>query len=252
MSTKIEWCDETWNPVTGCTPISEGCKNCYAKRMTARNLWGYDFWPGTEHMDRLEEPLHWRKRRRIFVCSMGDLFHRAVGTPAIDRVRGVILECPQHAFMLLTKRPQRMLTYTNGGQSWPSNVWLGVTAEKQKRADERIPILLQIPAAHRFVSVEPMLGPVSLQTYLVGHEDNGVAPGRPVGTCVGYTPPLDWVICGAETGPGARYMDPLWAKRLRDECGAARVPFFFKKGSQPKDTDISVDEVRDLMVREFP
>lgn len=251
MPTKIEWATETWNPVTGCTPISEGCRNCYAERMSKR-LAGRCGYPEGEpfrvtlHPDKLEQPLRWKKPRMIFVCSMGDLFHEDVPEIEIIRVFAVMADAQQHTYLVLTKRPERMkevLTspsiandvwlMTNTGISedkpiWPlPNVWLGVTAENQARADERIPILLQIPAAVRFVSVEPMLGPVDLSL------SDGVDLSMSVGT--GLKPgksylinSLDWVICGGQTGPGARPMHPDWVRSLRDQCKEAGVPFFFK------------------------
>ena len=247
MATKIEWGDETWNPITGCSKISEGCQNCYAERMSKR-LAGRFGYPAdkpfkvTLHEDKLDEPLKWRKPRRVFVCSMGDLFHENVPDKAIIDVLSVIAECEyqklNHVFMILTKRPGRMLElFTNGTihndvwvqtsrgcnaepSLWPlPNLWLGVTVENQQRADERIPILLQIPAAKRFVSVEPMLGSVDL-TF-----DAGTGQGLRDSF---FSYGLDWVICGGETGPGARPMHPDWVRSLRDQCTAAGTPFFFK------------------------
>ena len=253
-STKIEWATDTWNPVTGCTPISEGCANCYAKRMSNRlkGRCGYDAenpFKITQHPDKMDQPLRWRKPRMIFVCSMGDLFHEDVPDEWILRVFNTIRKCspgvgdyPVHTFLILTKRPERMrnvimrmrfnrdknpmmyldkegdLTGYPIGQRI-KNVWLGVTAENQARADERIPILLQIPAAVRFVSVEPMLGEVDM-TFDVGtgegHRDSFFNYG------------LSWAIVGGETGPGARPIHPAWVRSLRDQCQAAGVPFFFK------------------------
>jgi len=268
--TKIEWTDKSWNPATGCTPISEGCANCYARRM-ARRLAGRCGYPSgnacfsvTMHPEKMGDPLRWRKPRKVFVCSMGDLFHGEVGWENIAAIFGVMAACPQHTFQVLTKRPDNMLAWfkfaeslpmkqldpmRNGAPiigylaeyalratkgavnpfangefpSWPlPNVWLGISAENQGRADERTALLQQTPAAVRFVSVEPMLGPI-------------------------YSMPLDgidWVICGAETGPGARLMAPGWARHLRDQCGNMGVPFFFKKWSKGLDGGD--------MPREFP
>ena len=204
---RIEWTDATWSPVTGCTPISEGCENCYARRM-AKRLRGRCGYPTDEpfkvtlHPERLEEPLKWKKPRRVFVCSMGDLFHEDVPDEFIYEIWDVMVQSKQHTFLVLTKRPDRMKSFiekvmcnrmdyalTFGGtpegkkaRKWAQkpvqNVWLGVTAENQEQADKRIPILLQIPATVRFVSVEPMLGPIRLQR--------------------------DWLMCpgGAEYGHG--------------------------------------------------
>jgi len=259
MKTKIEWATHTWNPVTGCTPISEGCEHCYAARMAKRlaGRCGYPqddpFRPGTFHANRLNDPLKIKKSSMIFVCSMGDLFHEDVSELIIDEILDVIAACPQHVFIMLTKRPQNIeqKLYAStpkcgcrhlGGGDYMPNVWLGVTAENQARANERIPILLSIPAAVRFVSVEPILGPVDLTTVIDRHTDHftfGVSRESYLYTNVltgrqyfkgGYLPheKLDWVICGGETGPGARPMHPDWARSLRDQCKAASVPFFFK------------------------
>lgn len=221
-TSKIEWTEATWNPVTGCTPISEGCEHCYAKRMATR-LRGRSGYPEDEpfkvtfHPEKLWEPYHWRKPRKIFVCSMGDLFHKDIPWWDLNKIFAVVEASQWHRFMVLTKRPQRMRGYFDylrtiwRVREWPaSNLWLGVTAENQQRADERIPVLLEIPAVRRFVSVEPMLGPVDLSQWL----------GRSGG--------LDWVICGGETGQGARPLHPDWVRSLRDQCQMAGTPFFFK------------------------
>jgi len=244
MPTKIEWCEESWNPITGCTPVSEGCAHCYARRIAQRfkGRYGYpsdDPFQVTFHPDRLDEPLKWKKPRHIFVCSMGDLFHEDVSEYDILAVwqkmgefhdpNGQILPVekrPGHTYLVLTKRPERALDFLS--RRYPEgfarrNVWLGVTAENQQRADERIPVLLQIPAAKRFVSIEPMLGPVDISYPLNGGpEQNGY------GEWYQTFPPLDWVILGGETGPGARPMHPDWPRKVRDQCREANIPFFFK------------------------
>ena len=228
-NTKIEWAEKTWNPITGCSKISLGCNNCYAERMSKRlrGRCGYDAenpFKVTLHPNRLEEPSRWSKPSTIFVCSMGDLFHPEVPFDYIDRVFAVMELCPWHTFLILTKRPQRMADYMgafDGYIEWPlPNVWLGVTAENQEMADERIPILLQIPAAIRFVSVEPMVGQADIDSYLIVGADR---PGSSM------RKGIDWVICGGETGPKARPMHPDWARTLRDQCQEAGVPFFFKQ-----------------------
>jgi protein gp37 len=276
MSSKIEWTDETWNPITGCTPISPGCERCYAKKLAEgprlRGRFGYPadkpFRPGTLHADKLAAPLKWRKPRRVFVCSMGDLFHEDVSDEHIAAVFGVMAACPQHTFQVLTKRPEQMRAwfewlmsfpdpfekiinaaddeYVFGNQFFPGpnpwplpNVWLGVTAEGQQRADERIPTLLQIPAAVRFVSVEPMLTAIDASSWWRGDVVPIVGEHRP-------PPGPDWVICGAENGPGARPMDLQWARDLRDQCQAAGVPFFFKGAGRGTETP------PDLDIQEFP
>lgn len=250
--TKIEWADRVWNPITGCSKISEGCQHCYAERMSKRlaGRCGYDKdnpFKVTFHKDKLDDPLRWRKPSRIFVCSMGDLFHKHIPEIEVLQIFSIMAECPQHTFMVLTKRPERMeeiltsptvsddvwlrtSTGINDEKStWPlPNVWLGVTAENQARADERIPILLQTPAAKRFVSVEPMLGPVDLNRYLYPQR---LCDGHAAWQCddeCPRRPGLDWVICGGETGPGARPVHPDWARLMRDQCVAAGTPFFFK------------------------
>lgn len=251
-TTKIEWADRVWNPVTGCTKVSEGCRNCYAERI-AKRFWGERPFSQVQcHKDRLDDPLHWRKPRRVFVDSMSDLFHPDVPDEFIFRVFKIMEMKKHHTFIILTKRPDRMkslckpfwredgklITYPCGmgvgGYTLP-NVWLGVSVENQKTADERIPLLLQTPAAVRFVSIEPMLGPVNLNWWL----EKCSACGEPVSLDsrwrypIGHVetipdPQIDWVICGGETGPGARPMHPDWARSVRDQCQAAGVPFFFK------------------------
>lgn len=257
MPTKIEWTDETWNPVTGCTKVSQGCKNCYAERH-ANRMRGRCGYPGddpfkvTLHHDRLEQPLGWRKPRRVFVCSMGDLFHEDVPAQFIGNIFGVMGRGSQHTFQVLTKRPQRMMRIV-GATAPPPNVWLGVSVENQAAADERIPILLQTPAAVRFVSCEPLLGPVDL---FGGDPDprlGGVEAGRGVSleTCWQpgddpHGPPrpgVDWVIAGGESGPKARPMHPDWVRSLRDQCVAAGVPFLFKQWGEWAPThDLSCNE----------
>lgn len=262
MATKIEWCDEVFNPVTGCTPISPGCDHCFARRMATR-LKGRSGYPAenpfavTLHPDRLEKPFSWRKPRRVFVCSMSDLFHEKVPDEYLFDVFGVIAACSylrRHTFMVLTKRPERMKSFLtadklhriaeaastfgdgvrNHGRcrdaviaaGWPlPNLWLGVTAENQQTADERIPLLLQTPAAVRFISAEPLLGPITLAPWL-GHPRlrlDGKAWAGP-----DDPPGLHLAILGGETGPGARPMHPDWVRDLRDQCVDAGVPFFFK------------------------
>lgn len=237
---KIEWTDATWSPVTGCTPVSDGCHNCYARRMAyrLRGRFGYpedDPFRVTLHEGRIKEPLGWRKPRRVFVCSMGDLFHPDVPFEFIAAVFRVMTKCTQHTFMILTKRPNQVKAFyllSSGSAPWAQkvceNIWVGVTAENQQAADERIPILLQIPAAVRFVSVEPMLGPVNLEQPTPNAKSvNGVYPPWMIQQ-------LDWIIVGGESGPNARPMHPDWVRSLRDQCQAAGVPFFFKSWGEWK------------------
>lgn len=232
------WWDRTWNPITGCSPISEGCEHCWAKRMAnrLRGRYGYpqdEPFRVTFHPDRLNDPLRWKKPCRIFVCSMGDLFHEHVPIDWRYKVYRIIEKCPQHTFIFLTKRPKNILSRL-WIQSQP-NIWLIVSVENQARADERIPILLQIPAAVRGISLEPMLGPVDLlQMHQAAWKGKS---GRPV---------IGWVILGGETGPGARPLHPDWVRKIRDDCQAADVPFFMKQMSKKE----SIPE--DLLIREFP
>lgn len=249
MSSK--WWDESWNPITGCTPTSPGCDNCYAKSMATRfaGTAGYpkdDPFGVTFHPERLKTPLAWKKPRRIFVCSMADLFHEDVKQEWIDEIFNVMSNAPRHTFLVLTKRPERMKAALkdlgnrwksnvfggNCAPRWPlENVWLGVTAENQETAEERIPVLLSIPAEKRFVSVEPMLGAVDLKRLVYNSEVIVDALNGRHG-CVypmaGENNSLDWVICGGETGPKARPVHPDWVKDIRDQCRASSVPFFFK------------------------
>lgn len=242
MKTSIQWTDYSWNPVTGCTPVSPGCAHCYARRM-AKRLAGRAGYPEAPHEfdvalqpNRLEEPLRWKKPHMVFVCSMSDLFHEDVPFGFIKDVFRVMHSAKTHTFQILTKRPERMLEFFNWGEgyfTWATdniltNVWLGVTVENQEQANKRIPVLLQIPAAVRFVSVEPMLGHVDISPYLPHEVDSGGFD--PQGYPINITNPgIDWVICGGESGPDARPMNPEWARALRDQCQKANVPFFFKQ-----------------------
>lgn len=213
--TKIEWTDRTWNPIAGCSPISSGCLNCYAKDMAHRfhTPWGKPvFMP-----ERLIEPLKLRKPSRIFVCSVSDLFHVDVAIDDIRAIMEVIRNCPQHTFQILTKRPARMAAYFTEKEAVPMNVWLGVSAETQELFDVRWGILAGIPrvirACVRFVSVEPMLSPVRLNI---------------------DTPP-DWVICGPENGRKKRPCDPDWITDLERDCYLAGTTFFDKRPGGAKE-----------------
>jgi len=240
-TTKIEWCDKVWNPVTGCTPVSEGCRNCYAKRMANRLQGRYGYPAGDPfrviwHEDKLKQPAHWRKPQKIFVCSMGDLFHEDVPDEYIWRVfQEATFGNRRHTYLFLTKRPERMRDWFLANQHrfwnfkpspyisvpWPDPcLWLGVTAENQIRADERIPILLSIPAAKHFVSVEPMLGPVDLRRWLREPISDGL---------LDFSPKLDWVIAGPETGSGKRECKDEWIRNLFVQCQQSHVPFFDKR-----------------------
>jgi protein gp37 len=311
--TGIEWTEDSWNPIVGCSVISPGCTNCYAMKMAdriqrmeaARNrptpyagttiqTKAGPVWNGTLRQApeaTLLQPLRWKRPRMIFVNSMSDLFHDSVPDEWIDQVFAVMALCPQHTFQVLTKRAGRMRDYMKGrwqGRVYPHlralqpipkghtresygatlrttdgtlpNVWLGVSVEDQTRADERIPLLLDTPAAVRWISAEPLLGIVDL-TWIAEPDDNkdGVIDAllgcnwvmaekgypyqsphpdrryvkhrRVVSSSdeINQNRKLDWVVTGGESGKGARPMHPDWARSLRDQCAAAGVPFFFKQ-----------------------
>lgn len=208
--TKIEWCDKAWNPVTGCTKIATGCANCYAE-VNARRFWGDRTFSDVQcHEDRLDQPTRWRKPSRIFVNSMSDLFHEKVPISFIDRVFAVMALCPQHTFIVLTKRGRRMDNYVEQmelTETWP-NVWLGVSASTQSDLSIQAPHLLRCPAAVRVISLEPLLEPVSIPILGIG-----------------------WMIVGCESGPKRRPFDADWARTIRDKCAAGGVPFFLKQTS---------------------
>jgi protein gp37 len=216
--TRIPWCDWTWNPIVGCSPASEGCANCYAAAISKRFHLSW----GKAHFipERLDQPAKVHKTGRVFVCSMGDLFHPSVDVCQIDAVVSAMVHpmggMNHHTYILLTKRIERLLNDPHCRPehfaNWP-NVWLGVTVENQKRADERVPLLMKIPAAVRFVSVEPMLGPVDLSCWL--------ASGK-----------LSWVIAGPETGPRRRPFDEAWLDGcygLDAQCRTYGAAFFDKR-----------------------
>lgn len=207
---KIEWTEATWNPVTGCKKVSAGCRHCYAERMSLRlQAMGKphyrDGFRLALHEDALAIPLRWKSSRLIFVNSMSDLFQRDVPLAFIKKVFDVMVQCPQHTFQILTKRPE-IAAAAASELSWPENVWLGTSVEDVRVVD-RIKSLRQVPAAVRFLSVEPLLGPI---------------PRLPLTG-------IDWVIVGGESGPGSRPMQPDWVRNIRDRCIARDVPFFFKQ-----------------------
>lgn len=296
---KIEWCDATWNPAFGCSKVSAGCKNCFAHRMISTrfpHLTGYEHGPGMgtdiplgwdnrAHFkpDRLEIPFHWKKPRRIFVCSMSDLFHESLTNEQIAAVFGVMAATPQHQYVVLTKRLQRAMEWFKSGKeetadhmslaelesdmyihlhksgypwnspqigdegrvellgyfdfyaedlSWPlENVIICASVEDQPTVDERVSLLLQIPARWRGVSVEPMLSGINIGPWLLDEDGLDVDGGWPQNH-----DGLDLVICGAETGPGKRPFKDDWALDLRDQCRDADTPFFFKKDGAGKPT----------------
>lgn len=273
---KIEWTDATWNPITGCSLVSEGCRNCYAAELAAsrlrhhpsraglarRNADGVAKFTGEVRLNEewLGQPLRWARPRRIFVCAHGDLFHESVPDEWIDGVFAIMALCPQHTFQVLTKRPERMRDYCSSdatlgrvislANSWLQsdgkidvqhkadgfggivlpNVWLGTSVEDQATADARIPLLLAMPAAKRFISAEPLLGAVDL-TALSPNGIQMIDALRGWSRAPEYSgwPRLDWVIVGGESGRNARPMHPDWVRSLRDQCAGAEVPFFFKQ-----------------------
>jgi protein gp37 len=206
----IEWTESTWNPVTGCTKVSPGCKHCYAERMALRlqAMRQANYEQGftvTLHDRMLDRPLAWKKPRIVFVNSMSDLFHEQVPAPFIEQVFAVMRRASWHTFQVLTKRADR-LGDIGRRLDWPPNVWMGVTVENAHYLG-RIDQLRRIPARFKFVSFEPLLGSLGRMS-LAG---------------------VDWAIVGGESGPGARSLERAWAIEIRDQCVAAGVPFFFKQ-----------------------
>lgn len=217
----IEWTDATWNPVTGCTKVSPGCKNCYAERFAERfrGTAGHPFEQGFDLKawpERLDQPLRWREPRRIFVNSMSDLFHPEVADAFINQVFAIMEKASWHQFQVLTKRPERARELSEH-LPWPENVWLGASVENQDYT-WRIDELRNTPAAIRFLSCEPLLGPLELD--LEG---------------------IQWVITGGESGPGARPCDPRWIRGIRDQCEAANVAFFHKQWGHDRNNPVELD-----------
>jgi protein gp37 len=211
-STKIQWTEMTWNPVTGCSKVSAGCANCYAARMARRlrAMGQKRYAKGFEvvcHEEVLEEPLRWKKPRRVFVNSMSDLFHEKVPMEFLVRIFSVMNRCPQHQFQVLTKRSGR-LAEVAGKLTWTKNIWMGVTVENQDNVF-RIADLQRVPAGIRFLSCEPLIGPI---------EDLPLEG-------------IHWVIVGGESGPGARIVKEEWIEGIRLKCERMKVPFFFKQWS---------------------
>lgn len=282
MTTGISWCDETWNPVVGCEAVSAGCDFCYAKSLhdmrheayldgKLQNIPQYAEPFETVQLmpDRLTKPLSWKKPKRIFVNSMSDLFHRKVPVAFLDDVFTVAAIAMRHTFQILTKRPARARDYLNDPDllerlycNWPKfsgspaevaawplpNVWMGTSVENQAMADKRVPLLLDTLAAVRWLSCEPMLGPIELDRWLKvckhwkGEDSQPTAPWHPpypkhwyepqglVGA--GWTRPLHWIVGGGESGTKnqqVRPVHPMWARSLRDQCVAAGVPFHWKQ-----------------------
>lgn len=223
MTSGIEWTDETWNPMTGCTKVSSGCAHCYAEAIAPRTFKGRPFTDVRFHPERLFKPLSWRKPRRCFVNSMSDLFHEDLTDAQITRVIDIIEQAPCHTFQVLTKRAERMCEFFQQwrdaeGLTAPPNLWLGVSVENQRMANKRLPLLLQTPAAVRFISAEPLLGPLDISPWLYsGYVENP------------HDDHLDWVIVGGESGPGARPCSLEHVRRIVNDCRGASVPVFVKQ-----------------------
>lgn len=219
--TGIEWTDKTWNPTTGCTKVSPGCKHCYAETITKRFHQhfpnGFRF---TLHPDRLDEPRSWRKPSRVFVNSMSDLFHEQMPISYLQGIFQVMQETPQHVYQILTKRHERLVELAPL-LSWPDNVWMGVSVENQKYA-HRVDYLRRVPAKVRFLSCEPLLGPLELN--LEG---------------------IHWVIVGGESGRGHRPIEADWVRSIEQQTHAAHAAFFFKQwgGRHPKSLGRELDGV---------
>lgn len=277
--TSIEWTEATWNPVTGCDRVSEGCDHCYAlalaRRLKAMGNPRYQrdgdllrSGPGfglTVHWDKLEEPLRWRKPRLVFVNSMSDLFHPLVPLEAICQILLVIEKAREHTFQVLTKRPGRMASVLARIRPEPlPNLWLGTSVENQRWAEVRIPALLRTPAAVRFLSCEPLLGPIDLGRWLPERCNECYEAGcdaTELSCACECHRGLNWVIVGGESGPGARPLELDWVRDLAAQCWASGVPLFVKQlGSawarrvgarHPKGGD-PAEWPKNLRVRQWP
>ena len=281
--TKIEWTATTWNPVTGCTKVSPGCKNCYAERIFPRQgkKQGRKFTDVKFHPDRLEQPLQRKQATSIFVNSMSDVGHPLVDDIDLSRIWAVMAATPQHTYQVLTKRPERLQAFLDDEEAlrriteytldyrvrfnnptltdkvnsvtlhWPlNNVWVGVSAETQETADARIPLLLDTMAAVRFVSAEPLLEGLALHRYLrcpaCGYTTADKHQRKDHFGCHNHRPSLDWIIVGGESGPKARPMEERWARNLRDQCSETHSAFFMKQMSRKAEIPA------DLLIRQYP
>ena len=226
--TKIRWSHRpgyvgrTWNPMSGCTKVSPGCKHCYAMRIAEKFSGGPSFPVGFTPVlkpNKLDDPAKWKEPSMIFVNSMSDVFHDAFPDDYIDRVFEVMMQHPRHLYQVLTKRPERMASYVigwltrNGFDKVPAHIWLGVSVENQEWADRRLPVLVGIEAHVLFVSAEPLLGPIDFAPWLDS---------------------LHWIIVGGESGPDYRPMDHAWAGAIRDQCIEKGVAFYFKQSAAPR------------------
>ncbi|MBD2437402.1 phage Gp37/Gp68 family protein [Nostoc sp. FACHB-110] len=300
MTTNIQWTDETWNPIVGCSRISPGCSKCYAATAAASarlqqfpQYQKVKDWDGTVEFvkNQLLKPLSWKKPKKIFVCSMSDLFHENVPDEWIDKVMAVAAICPQHTFQILTKRPERALEYFTSENRFAcidyqayeilradrapyyrehpvvklplKNVWIGTTVENQAMANKRIPLLLQIPAVIRWLSVEPLLGEIDLRE--AGMIQRLISDNY---EWENISEEISWVVVGGESGSGARPCNLAWMRSLARQCQDAEVPAFVKQlGSRPfylkcgekypykisdKKGGVITDFPEDLQIRQFP
>lgn len=253
--TSIEWTDATWNVITGCSVVSPGCTNCYAMRLAGSRL-AYSrpyagltqhskagpVWNGQVRLNDqvLEQPLRWTRPRRIFVNAMGDLFHENVPDAWIDAVYDVMRRAEGHTFQVLTKRADRMRAYYDRRirdrmPTRTDNIWLGVSAEDQERLRRRIWQLSRTPARVRWISAEPLLGPLEISR-VAAYDHPGFHANFLAGPKGGAVGGIDWVVAGGESGPGARPMHPAWPAALHDECARYSVPFLFKQWGDWKPT----------------
>lgn len=259
--TKIEWTDATWNPITGCSVVSAGCKHCYAMKLAGTRLQHHPsrvgltvdtkngpVWTGEVRLNEqwLDQPLRWERPRMIFVCAHSDLFHPSVPDEWIVAVFKIMRDAPQHIFQVLTKRAERMRDFLSVRYPVPlPNVWLGASVEDQAAADERIPLLLDTPAAVRWVSAEPLLGPLDLRFHIYSEPTGNFRTHGKKRQMELRRPEdggLHWVVVGGESGPHARPMHPDWARSLRDQCAAAGVPLLFKQfGEWAPETAVTDD-----------
>lgn len=263
-NSKIEWTHHTFNPWHGCVKISDGCKHCYAETLSHR--WGNDFW-GVDKARKSMSDSYWRqpfkwnddakkngKRRRVFCASMADVFEgREDLSPHRWRLFNLIETTPNLDWLLLTKRPENMLKLlpTNWLIDPRPNVWLGTTVENQEQAGKRIPELLETPAVVRFLSCEPLLGPVSLTQWLESEYDRTARSWQIRGN--ENRVKVDWVIAGGESGHGARPMDEAWARYIKEQCDATDTPFFMKQMGGVKDKRHDLEDLpADLRIRQFP
>ncbi len=236
--TKIEWANKVWNPTTGCTKISSGCERCYAERMSKRlaGRFGYpenDPFCPTVHPSCLGQPLDWKKPCRVFVSSMGDLFHEAIPDFVVNNVFFTMSLCKQHRFLLLTKRPERMRTYISNAHGYLvsrdidtdeffGNIGIGVSIENQGMVGRRIPSLLGTPGILHFISCEPLLGEINLEHYLWKRNSY-------LGSVQHPNRRIRWVIVGCESGPGARPMKESWVRKIVKQCKENDVAVFYKQ-----------------------